>query len=288
MNSLIILPIISMVSFGILNTISKPFIQKMGSGNYVIYRGIGVVVSDLILLLIMKDTIVFDLNTILFAIFIAAFSYIGFWAFNESIDKGKIGIVVPISSIRVIITTLIGVFILGESLSPLSYIAISIVFLGIALNSINFKDLKNINILDTKSGIPQALVAGLVWGISFAYFGKPSSILGAYLFGFIVESIVLLSALIQSTLTKSEPLKYLHIIKGNPISYALVVLFGVLGSLFMNLSFEHLSSSITSAITSASPFITIIYAYFVFKEKLSKLQYLGSILIIVGVILISV
>jgi len=288
MNLLIILPIVSMVSFGILNAISKPFIKKMGSVNYVIYRNIGVVISNLIILFIARNTINIDVNTIFFAIFISAFSYLGFWAFNESINKGKIGIVVPISSTRVIITTLIATLIVKEILPLIFYGAIIFVFVGIVLISVDFNNLNKIKFFDVKTGVPQALIAGAIWGISFAFFGKPSGILGAYLFGVIVESTVLICASIQGFLTKSKPSKFWLVIKNKPFQFGLVIILGVLGTLFMNLSFVHLSASITSAITSASPFITIIYAYFVFKEKLSKLQYLGSILIIVGVVLISI
>ncbi len=62
---------------------------------------------------------------------------------------------------------------------------------------------------------------------------------------------------------------------------------GALVTLFFNMGIEKTNVSIVSPIASGAPLIATLYAKLVFKEKLSKLQYLAIIMITLGVILVS-
>ncbi|MEI7579948.1 MAG: DMT family transporter [bacterium] len=286
-NFALIFPIISFIAYGLLNATSKPFVQKTSPMVYLFYRGLGVTAVNLIIVIFTWKSLVFDPKTIIIGAIVSAISYIGLYAFTKGIEKGKVGVVVPLSSINVLITIFIAMLIFGEKLHLISILAILILFMGVVLSSIDFQEIRKIKLLNFQEGIPQSLIAGVVWGITFAFFGKFSSVLGAYLFSLILEGSVFLCILVHISFQKINPLKDWSIVKHNLPLYLITIISCVAGTLGMNLGFYYLNVSLVSAIKAASPLVSILYARSILKEKLSVQQWLSAILIVGGVVMLS-
>ncbi len=225
------------------------------------------------------------------AIFLAFLAYLGFLFFLLSLKTGKVGVVVPVVSAQIIISSLIGFLFFDEVFEPLKIFSVGIVCLGIILTSINFKDLKNSSLFSMESGIPYAILAALFWGVAFPYFSLPSKHLGAFFYALLVEIVVLCSALIHIFL--KTRLKFLNTwveaLKGQTLRSWLVIgvltVLSAIGSVFLNLAYETGQVSLVSALQGSSSIISIITAAFLYKEILSKQQYIGATLTVVGILL---
>jgi len=65
-----------------------------------------------------------------------------------------------------------------------------------------------------------------------------------------------------------------------------VAFFGTIGILFYNLGIKILDVSIISVLSFANPLVSTLYGKFVYNEKLSMLQYIAILLILIGIIFI--
>ncbi|MEX2689031.1 MAG: EamA family transporter [Candidatus Njordarchaeum guaymaensis] len=66
-------------------------------------------------------------------------------------------------------------------------------------------------------------------------------------------------------------------------------IFGIgVGDWFFYLSLANIGASVTSALTTSSPLLSLFLAFILLKEKITWKQILGTILIIAGVLIISI
>jgi drug/metabolite transporter (DMT)-like permease len=68
----------------------------------------------------------------------------------------------------------------------------------------------------------------------------------------------------------------------------MMAIFTVAGTLAFNLGISLANLSIVAAISSSGPLVSTIYSRIVYKEKLKLSQYLGGILIVLGIVFVSV
>lgn len=283
----VLISLIPFFAFGLTNALSKKYVNLLGSSQSIIYRNTIVIILLFITLLGFINESHFILKEIILGVFLSAISYFGLYFFYKGLELGKVGLVAPISHTRVFLASLIGITFLGDSITNLQFISIIIIFIGSALISLNLRSIKSSVIFSKKSGLGFALLAALFWGSTFPFFSHFSTVLGAFLFSFILEVTVLAMSLVTTLKTegkiKLEPAK----IKKYWLGLLIIGALSALASFSMNLAYKTGEISIVSAITSASPMISIIYAGIIFKERLTRQQYIASFLIIIGIIGLS-
>lgn len=276
--------IVCMVSFGLLNVITKIPAQAIGAMQTTVYRGLIIVPLLIIVLVVTWEQHSFNLAYIALAAAIATVSYFGLYFMTKGLTVGKVGIIVPLSSARVLLTSLVAVAFLGDVLSTGQVMAVIIIFLGVVLVSLDLADLRNFDFKTQGLAVRYGLLAAIFWGITFALFSIPIAKLGAYLFTLIVEVCVLVTAYVQMRLAREHLTAY-KVITNEAKKYILPMgILGTLGTLFLNIGYDLGSVSIVTAISSANPIISIIYSRVFFHEKLSWQQYLAIGLIMLGVI----
>lgn len=279
--------LVPMICFGLSNAISKKPTEILGPNRFIIYRGIITTSITGLAALIFFQQINFDLKYLLGGIFITLISYFGLYFFTKSLEIGKVGVVVPVASSRILVSALLGIVFLKDILSVLQIISILIIFSGVVVISINFNDIKNSKIFDKKSGIMFALLAAFFWGSTLPLFGIFSAVLGAFFFAFIVELTVIVEAIIQSGISK----KKIGINKEEINStWKLILIVGTLGALatiFLNFAYSTGEVGVVAAVSGSSSVISVLYGMLVFKEKLSFKQVTAITLIILGIIALS-
>ena len=82
-------------------------------------------------------------------------------------QKGNVSVVSPISASWSVITTILAVFLFQETLTPLQIVGIITVFVGIFLSSTNLVELKESIRRGKSSGVVDALISMIAWGITY-------------------------------------------------------------------------------------------------------------------------
>lgn len=280
----ILISLIPAFGWGIANALQKPIVREIGTTNFIIYRGIILSIIIGLLLIINLSTQVFDLKYLLFGLVITVISYFGLYFLNKGLEKGDVGVVIPISSTRIIISTCVAYLFLNDKVNNYQIAAIFLVFAGIVSASINFKELKNSDILKLSSGIPQAFLAAIFWGVGLPLFSIPTNVLGVYLFTFIVELVNLIIAF-GNKVYQEKSFKLIKITKRSTLINILITgILGTLASLFVMVGYSTGKVSIVTTISSSSPLISVLFGVLFLKEKLKTQQYIAGVMIISGVI----
>lgn len=282
----ILFAFVSMFIFGLNGGISKKVIRGLGPLKYGLYRNIALTLVLGVLTLLNIKASNFDPLYIFLAVVISIFIYFGFFLSNTSINKGRLGIVMPITSSRIVITTILASTILKESLNVWQYFLIGLIIFGIITISVNFKELKNYSF--EGKGIKEAMLAAVIFGITMTFYGLIGKVLGAFLLGFIVESVILLGCFVH-LLIKKENLK-LSRAEINLFGYPLIgsMIFSTIGVYFSNFAYISGSASIITAILAAAPIITTLYDRFINKEIMNFQENMGMAVIFVCIIALSI
>jgi uncharacterized membrane protein len=286
MAAALILSLSSMLLFGVSNGLQKIPTGRIGAVKFITCRGVVISIITFIFAALKFDPKLFDLQTVSLAILLSAVSYLGLYFFSMGLFESKAGIVIPISSSRVVVITIMGIVFLGDIVNIGKLLCIVPIIVGIVLVSL---DLKALHGSDLKKGIGYALLAALFWGITFPFFGTFSNKLGVYTFAFILEFTVFVVSMLQSILINKNnqvlPSKNELLVSWKLI--LLVSVTGAFGSITMNAGYATGLISVVAAVTSITPLISVLIGRIFLREKMTMQQYLGAVVIVVGMLGIS-
>jgi drug/metabolite transporter (DMT)-like permease len=287
----IIFGIIAMLGYGLGNAISKKAAVRLSPQKTIFYSTF---VSAAILAVVLLHEIFCKhspgISTkqpglyILLAILISIFGYIPPMFFYKALKTGKVGIITPVANSGFIFTVILALIFLGDRMNALQFAAIVVVFAGIILVSLEPNGLKLKDIFRLANGVHYAIIACLLWGITFFLFKITTAALGAITNAFIIEATVAAAAAAHMLFSKESfrlPEKSLR------PSLFFIGLFIAIGTLFYNLGISQDNVSIVAAFVAAGPAVTIVYGRFVFRERLTCLQYLGALVTLAGIIALS-
>lgn len=278
--------IVSMLAFGTNGGVVKKLIKDLGPLKYGFYRNLGLAIVLLIIVILNLNTVNLNWFYILLAVLLSIVIYVGFYVSNIAVKKGRLGIVLPITSSRIIITTLLAGVILKENLDITQYFLIFVIIVGIITLSVNFKELKSFSF--NGKGIKEAGMAAIIFGVAMTFYGLIGKEIGANLLGFIVEFTILIGSTIHLIATKESIL--LNKTEKNTYGKTIVLmtLLAVVGVYFSNIAYVIGSVSIVTAIAAAAPIVTTLYDRFVHKEIMNFQENIGMIVIIGGIIVLSI
>jgi uncharacterized membrane protein len=203
---------------------------------------------------------------------------IGLLAFYRGLAVGNMAIVAPITSV---ITPLIPLF--ASLISKLEYTIFQIIGFVLALIAIWMVSHSKVEKKVFLSDLKLPVIAGVGFGLFLVLIDKASTE-NSFFFPLVfarLASIGLVFCII--ILTK----RFERI---NVKSFSIIALTGILdalGNLFFVISAQLGRLDVASILTSLAPAVTILLAWLVIKEKITKLQVLGVSIAILSIILIS-
>ena len=238
-----------------------------------------------VLLLISVFTITFNIPVlIIFLLPIAALFYsAGYLFFMKGFEIGNISIVAAIMNLWAVFTMLIAFIFMGQRLSTLQFMGVLMIISGASLASLNWDDIKNHTFklsLGVKETVLGAFFFGVFWNISEIISEKigwlPTTLFVK--FGIIVF-LLLFSFLIKRELVLS---------KASTKTKIMVVLMGIIEAgavAIVNFGLTIGDAILITPIASALSVVTIMMAIVFLKDKVTKLQGLGIITAISGIII---
>lgn len=221
-------------------------------------------------------------DVIILLILSGMFTVVSNISFYRSLEIGKVSIVMPIASCWAVVTVIISIIILNESLTKIHVLGVALAVIGAILVSVKWGELfKRKN---HSRGVNYAVIAAIFYGCDFVIIDYVANRIGWFLPIFIIGII-----------TASILFVYAKIGRKN-ISFpyevsSFVILVGILDTI----AYLSYSSSVTmefgavvAPIAATSPALSIVLAKIFFKEKLEINQLVGVFSVIGGLILLAI
>ena len=224
-------------------------------------------------------------NLLLFIIVIGiAGLFLGTIVYYEALKMSSRALVGTIATSFPAVTVLISVAFLNEKLSGQQIIAIIIIFVGLALASLNLKEIRSKNIFSDK-GVMLAFVPMIAWGTWVALIKIPVQQIGWFWPNYLTFLLFpLLFIFIKIRKKKVELPTVNNAIVPLVVSTTLVRI----AEFSYNAGIGKDLVSIVAPIAGANPILFIILAFIFFKDKITRQQILGIITTLIGIVLLSV
>ncbi|HKW05859.1 MAG TPA: DMT family transporter [Nitrososphaerales archaeon] len=244
-------------------------------------------------------------NLIVINLFVGVLSFLGFVSLYKGYAKGTMSIVAPIAASYPIVSILLAFVIIGEALTFLQGIAISVVLVGVLLTGSKFsgflgsiRKYSGFNETDgrswsrdgivtqkvygTTNGMWLAVAASLTFGA--AYFGLSQL---SVTLGFLLPLVVMRGGAAITGFTLILPLRQRFLVPtGSTLFWLLVMaLLDTFGFFALNLGFLSSGNSLPVVVTLSSLLgvVTTIFARIFYKERLNVVQVVGILLVLTGV-----
>lgn len=240
------------------------------------------IVLGIVGLLFFKPPQISELQAVLLAL-VSVFSVLGLVLFYKGLEAGKLAIVSPLSGTWSIVTVLISITFLGESLSSVQMLGVALTIAGTVLTSLKIKDIIRLKHSGLAKGSGYAIACALSWGLFYSGIGVLSKQMG-WLWPILITGVGSAILLFFYSLAKKSGISYPKKTSGLVLAWVAIAIVAL--SLYgIGTSYGYVS--VVSPISASAPVIAVVLALFVLKEKLEPVQVLGIAVIIIGLVMIA-
>ena len=236
------------------------------------------------LLLIFAFTI--NLNVPIWVIIllpIAAIVYsAGYLFFFKGFEIGNVSIVAATMNLWAVFTMLFAFIFMGQRLSTIQSLGVLMIISGVTSASLNWSDIRNQR-FQLSSGVKETVLGAFFFGVFWNISEVISEEIGWLLTTLFVKFGIILFLLLFSFLIKRE----LDLTKATTKTKCMVVLMGIIEAgavAIVNYGLTIGDAILITPIASALSIVTITLAIIFLKDKVTKLQGLGIITAIAGII----
>lgn len=196
----------------------------------------------------------------------------------RGLAKGRMSVVAPITSVEAAAVPVLFGLITGERPGLWSLVGVVVALLAVALVSSSAETAP----LEGSSGVPEAIGAGIAFGIFFIVLDQAGDGAGMWpILAMRATSLVLVAIALVATKTALRPAS------GTLWWIALSGVLDVAANVLYLLSTRHGLLSLVAVITSMYPAATVVLARLLLNERLTQNQLVGLGLAAVGVTLIA-
>ena len=214
---------------------------------------------------------------------IAAIVYsAGYLFFFKGFEIGNVSIVAATMNLWAVFTMLFAFIFMGQRLSTLQSLGVFMIISGVTLASLNWSDIKNQS-FQLSSGVKETVLGAFFFGVFWNISEVISEEIGWLLTTLFVKFGIILFLLLFSFLIKLE----LDLTKAATKTKCMVVLMGIIEAgavAIVNYGLTIGDAILITPIASALSIVTITLAIIFLKDKVTKLQGLGIITAIAGII----
>ncbi len=209
---------------------------------------------------------------------------LGYLSFIMGMSKGSVTLTGVIGGSFPVVTTLTALLFFGERVSLGQAGAIALILVGVALSSLEgsvrtlIRDIRS-------SALLFAFGAFFLWGVYFAVVRIPIERVGWFLPQYGANLINLPLFLLIAR--KAGERQLLRGLPKLPWLVAGVAALQIGGSMLYNYAISQGSTAIVAPIAGSSPAVFAVLAFFIFKEKLKRIQIVGIVAAIAGIVGLS-
>jgi transporter family protein len=275
--------IISMLSFGFSDFLSKKVVEGVGYYRLVTYTQLVALVPVILLGALYTPTFPSSPTTMALVIASGFCSFSALFFFYRGLEAGKASIITPVFSAYAIVAILLSFAVLGEVLSFWQIACITMTLIGVLTITVRSDSGEPSN-----AGIPYAvgamfsagvgavlirLVADDVGEITSLFFNRVIAVLAL-----VVMGVLFLRSQLRSRDHGGFPVKSIVLIGLTEFVAFFAFVFGVSAGMV----------SLVATLSSASPAVTVVLAQTFLRERLTKIHKVAVLAVIVGILLLSV
>lgn len=271
-----------MFGWGIYDFLGGIFAKQMGPFKSFFWSQLAGLISVLLLAFVFTINInVPNLVIILFPIAAIVYSA-GYLFFFKGFELGNVSTVAATMNLWAVFTMVFAFIFMGQRLSTIQTLGVLMIISGVTLASLSWSDIKNQG-FQLSSGVKEAVLGAFFFGTFWNISEIISEEVGWLLTTLFVKFGLVLFLLIFSFLVKRE----ISLTKTSTKTKYTVVLMGIIEACaiaVVNYGLTIGDAILITPIASALSIVTITLAIVFLKDKITKLQGLGIITAIVGII----
>ena len=278
----ILLGIGGMFGWGIYDFLGGVFSKQIGSFKSLLWSQVAGAVSILLLALVIRNATNISALAILLFPLASIFYSLGYLFFFKGFEKGNVSIVATTMNLWAVFTMLFAFAFMGQRLTTTQTIGVFTIISGATLASVDLSSIRNEG-LQLSAGVQETILGafffGIFWNISEIICEEIDWLLTTLLVKFgIVVLLLILSFVVKQEIritNSSTKTKYVILLMGI-IEVSAVAL--------VNYGLTIGDAILITPIASALSIVTIALAMLFLNEKVSKLQGVGIVMAIVGII----
>ena len=274
--------IAGMFGWGIYDFLGGVYAKQIGPFKSFFWSQLAGFISTLLLLFVFTVNLNFPiLVTILLPIAAILYSA-GYLFFFKGLETGNVSIVAATMNLWAVFTMLFAFTFMGQRLSLLQTLGVLMIISGVTLASLNWSDIRNQR-FQLSSGVKETVVGAFFFGVFWNVSEVISEEIGWLLTTLLVKFGIILFLLLFSFLMKRE----LALTKSTLKTKWVVVVMGILEAgavAIVNYGLTIGDAILITPISSALSIVTITLAIVFLKDKITRLQGLGILTAIAGIV----
>jgi len=278
----VLIGLLSMVTFGTSNALSKPLSKMVGPSQIIFLRSlISVIILSVICIFTYKS--LGSWQVILSAFALGLVGYLPVLAFTHGIKESPLGIIAPIAGSAPLITVILSFLFLGLALDVPQWVAIILIIVANIAVSVDVRNWRQSNFLKLSSGIPFALIAAFGWGIYSFILIPISQELGPWQSALLAELGVTIAAGLHIKLS-SKKFNMHYIMNTKVIVNALLVFVGVVS---FTVGVSNFNVGIVAALSGSTALVSMLIGMRHFGERLKLKDRVSALVMILSVAALS-
>ena len=271
-----------MFGWGLYDFFAGVYSKRIGPYKTFFWSQLAGLLFVLLLISVFTTTLNIPVLIIILLPIAALFYSAGYLFFMKGFEIGNISIVAAIMNLWAVFTMLFAFIFMGQRLSTLQSIGVLLIISGATLASLNWNDIKNRS-FQLSSGVKETVLGAFFFGVFWNISEVISEEIGWLLTTLFVKIGIILFLLLLSFLIKRE----LYLTKASPKTKLMLVLMGIIEAgavAIVNFGLTVGDAILITPIASALSIVTITMAVIFLKDKVTKLQGLGILTAISGII----
>lgn len=278
----ILLGIGGMLGWGIYDFLGGVFSKQIGSFKALFWSQLAGLMSILLLTAILSKGLNIPMQTVGLSLLAAIVYSAGYLFFFKGFEKGNVSIIAATMNLWAVFTMFFAFAFMGQRLTIIQTLGVFMIISGAMLASIDWTSLKN-QTLRLSLGVREAIFGAFFFGVFWNISEIISEEIGWLLATFLVKVGIVIFLLIFSLITRQG-----IGLKSSPfITNIAILLMGVIevaAVTLVNYGLTIGDAILITPIASALSIVTITLAVIFLKDKISKLQGIGILMAIFGII----
>lgn len=278
----ILLGLGGMLGWGIYDFLGGVFSKQMGSFKSLFWSQLAGLVSIFLIAVALRAEIGIPILAMILSPVAAMLYSAGYLFFFKGFEKGNVSVVAATMNLWAVFTMLFAFIFMGQRLTVIQTMGVFMIICGATLASMDWNSIRNQR-LQLSLGVREAVLGAFFFGVFWNISEIISEEIGWLLTTLLVKFGIVVFLSIFSLAVKRE----IGLRNGTAKTKCVILLMGVIevGAVaLVNYGLTIGDAILITPIASALSIVTITLAVFFLKDKISKLQGLGMILAIAGII----
>jgi transporter family protein len=274
--------IAGMFGWGIYDFLGGVYAKQIGPFKSFFWSQLAGLISALLLVFVFTISLNVPVPVIILLPIAAIIYSAGYLFFFKGFEIGNVSIVAATMNLWAVFTMLFAFIFMGQRLSTLQSLGVFMIISGVTLASLNWSDIRNQR-YKLPSGVKETVLGAFFFGVFWNISEVISEEIGWLSTTLFVKFGIILFLLLFSFLTKRE----LDLTKATTTTKCMVVLMGIIEAgavAIVNYGLTIGDAILITPIASALSIVTITLAIIFLKDNITKLQGLGIVTAIAGII----